>query len=122
MVDADAIRSAGQVEPAPRLDPGADREHEQRVAARVGDVAPRPPGPAVDAGDVRGSKARGGARDDPPARVAQLDDALATQQHHAAPAGQLGDVAGRSRGGRKLRHAGRAAPGKHAGSEQGARS
>jgi hypothetical protein len=122
MVHADAIRPTRQVEPPPRLDPGTDREHEQRVAARVGDVAPRPAAAGVDARDVRGADARGSTGDDPPARVAQLDGALAAEQHHAASAGQLGDVAGRSRGRRELRHAGRAAPGEQDGGEQSARS
>jgi hypothetical protein len=111
MVNADAIRPSGQVEPPLRLDRGADREDEQRVAARVGDVAPRPRGRAVDAGDVRGADARRSTADDPPARVAQLDDPVAPEQHHAPSPGQRGDVAVGPGGRRQPRDAGRAAPG-----------
>jgi hypothetical protein len=113
MVDADAIRAAGQIEPALRLDAGADREHEQRVAARVGHVAPRPRAAVIGAGHVRWSDARGSSSQDPAARVAQLDDPLAAEQDHAAPARQRGDVARRPLRRGQLGDVGRAAACKH---------
>lgn len=93
MVEAEAIRTSGKVQPARRLDAGADCEHEQGTAAGVGHVAPRPARGAIHAGDVRRSDAGRRAADAPPARVAQLDGALASEQDDAAPAGEHGDLA-----------------------------
>jgi hypothetical protein len=108
VVEAEAIRTAGKVEPAGRLDAGADCEHEQGVAAGVGHVAPRPARGAIHAGDVRRSDAGRSAADAPPARVAQLDGALACEQDDAAPAGERGDVARRPDRWRQLAHRSRA--------------
>jgi hypothetical protein len=118
VVEADAIRTAGQVEPSPRLDAGADREHEQRVAARVGHVAPRRRCATVQARDVRRAHAGRRTPDGPTARVAQLDDALAAQQDHAAPARQRGHVARRAGRRRQLADRRRAAAGDRADGEQ----
>jgi hypothetical protein len=109
VVEADAIRTAGQVEPSPRLDAGADREHEQRVAARVGDVAPRRRRAAVQARDVRRPQAGGGAAEPPAARVAQLEDALAAEQSDRPSAGQGREVARRTGRRGQLRERRRAA-------------
>lgn len=114
MVDGDAIRAAGQVEPPPWLDAGTDREHEQRVAARIGHVAPRSLTAAVDAGHVRRPDARRRSSHDASGRVAQLDDALAAEQDHAAPACEGGDVTRGALGRGQVRHTGRAAPGERA--------
>jgi hypothetical protein len=86
-VDGHGAGIAGEVEPASGLDPRAHREHEQRLAARIGDVAPRRR-PAIEAGDVRGPHAGRRTADAPPARVAQLDHPLATEENDAAAIGE----------------------------------
>jgi hypothetical protein len=109
MVEADAIRAAGQVEPPPRLDACPDREHEQRFTAGVGHVAPRDRRAMVHAGDVRRPDAGGRAAQAPSARVAQLEHALAAEEHDAASTTQpchLTRGAGRRR---QPLHGGRAA-------------
>jgi hypothetical protein len=111
VVEADAIRPAGQVVPPPGLDAGADREHEQGVAARVGHVAPRRRRAAVQARDVCRAKAGRRAADEPAARVAQLEDALAAQQDHRSPVRQSRGLAGRPCRRGQLAHAGRPAAG-----------
>jgi hypothetical protein len=61
-IDGDRVRAAGQVDAArqaQRAAARADREHEQRVAAAVGDVAE----PRARAGDSRRADARGGRRE-----------------------------------------------------------
>jgi hypothetical protein len=113
MVEADGIGAAGEVQPPPRLDPVAHGEHEQRVAARVGDVAPRRRDTAVDAGDVRRPDAGRRAADEPAARVAQLEHALAAEEDDAAPTGQRRGLARGTDGRRQLVHARRAAAGEH---------
>ena len=73
-VEREAVRAARQVVAAHRLDAGADREDEQRVAPRVGHVAR----PAIEAGDVGRAEARRRAPDPPPgAGVVEVEPALA---------------------------------------------
>jgi hypothetical protein len=118
MIEAEAIRTAGKVVPPPRLDAGADCEHEQGVAARVGHVAPRPGGGAIHAGDVRRPDAGRRAADGPSARVAQLQDALASEEDDATPARERGDLTRGAGRRRQLVHGGRAT-GRHAREDEG---
>jgi hypothetical protein len=118
VIEAEAIRTAGKVVPPPRLDAGADCEHEQRVAAGVGHVAPRPGGGAIHAGDVRRPDAGRRAAEAPSARVAQLAGALASEEDDAAPAGERGDLARGADRRRQLVHGSRATR-RHAGEDQG---
>jgi hypothetical protein len=101
VVEGDAIRTSAQVEAPPRLDAcHTNREHEQRVAPGVGHVAPRGRRAMVDARDVRRPNARGRAAQAPSARVAQLEHALAAEEHDGAPATERSDLtreAGRRR-------------------------
>jgi hypothetical protein len=113
VVEGDAIRTAGQVQPTPRLDAGADGEHEQRVAARVGDVAPRRRNTVVHASEVRRADAGRRAAEEPAAPVAQLEHARAAEENDAAPAAQRRDVARAADGRRQLLHARRAAAREH---------
>jgi hypothetical protein len=92
VVEADAIRPAGQVEPPPRLDACPDREHQQRFTAGVGHVAPRDRRAMVHAGDVRRPDAGRRAAQAPSARVAQLEDALAAEEDDAASTAEPGDL------------------------------
>jgi hypothetical protein len=111
VVDAKAIRAAGQVVPPPRLDARAHREHEQGVVARVGHVAPGPRGGAIDAGDARRADARRRAAQEPSARVAQLEDALAAVEDDGSPVGERDHFARPPGGRRKLVDRFRTAPG-----------
>jgi hypothetical protein len=63
----------------------------------------------VHARDVRRPNARGRGAQAPSARVAQLEHALAAEQHDASPACQCGDVPERSRRRGQLAYAGRPA-------------
>ena len=120
LIDPDAIRATGHVVAPRRRDAVAHREDQQGVAARVGHVAPRPHRRAIDARDLAGPDACGRSCETPSARVAQLEHALAAQQHHRPPTGQLGDVARRARRRRQLPDSGRAAAqqGRRRGREQ----
>jgi hypothetical protein len=109
-VDGHGAWIARKVEPASGLDPRADREHQQRLAARVGDVAPRRR-PAIEAGDVRGPHAGRCTPDAPPALVAQLDHPLATEEDDAAAIGEVVHRARWPSRRRQLLHGGRAAAG-----------
>jgi hypothetical protein len=122
VVEADAIRAAGQVEPPPRLDAGADREHEQRLAAGVGHVAPRGRGAAVQAREVRRADAGRRAAEAPPASVPQLENALAAEQRHRAAPRQGGHVSGGAGRRRQPSDAGRSAAGERPDGEQEARA
>jgi hypothetical protein len=113
VVEADASGTAGQVEPPSRLDPVAHGEHEQRVAARVGDVAPRRRCAAVQAGEVRRADAGRGVAEEPAARVAQLEHARAAEEDDAASTGQRRDLACGAYGRRQLADTRRAAAGEH---------
>jgi hypothetical protein len=113
VVEADGIGAAGEIQPPPRLDPVAHGEHEQRVAARVGDVAPRRRDTVVEAGDVRRADAGRRAAEEPAVRVAQLEHALAAEEHGAAPTGQRRDLSPSTDGRRQPVHARRAAAGEH---------
>jgi hypothetical protein len=104
VVQADAIGAAGQIEPPPRLDARAHREHEQRVSARVGHPAPGRRRAAVQAREVRGADAGRRAAEHQPACVAKLEHALAAEQDHAAPVQKRRDLASRTdRRGKLLR-------------------
>jgi hypothetical protein len=118
VIDAEAIRTAGKVVPPPRLDAGADCEHEQGVAAGVGHVAPCPAGGPIHAGDVRRPDAGRRAADAPAARVVQLEDALASQEDDAAACGERGGLARGADGRWQLVHGSRAT-GRHAREDQG---
>jgi hypothetical protein len=109
-VDGHGAGIAGEVEPASGLDPRAHREHEQRLAGRVGDVAPCRR-PAIEAGNVPGPHAGRRTADAPPANVAQLDHPLATEEDDAAAIGEVGHRARRPSRRRQLAHGGRAAAG-----------
>jgi hypothetical protein len=113
VVQPDAIRPAGQIEPAPRLDAIAHGEYQQRVPARVGDPAPRRRRAAVQARDVRGPDAGRSAAEQPPACVAQLEHALAAEQDDAAPAQERRDLASRTDRRGKLLRRSRAAAEQH---------
>jgi hypothetical protein len=113
MVEADGIGAAGEIQPPPRLDPVAHGEDEQRVAARVGHVAPRRRDTAVQAGDVRRPDAARRAAEEPAVPVAQLEHTLAAEENDAAPTGQRRDLARGTDGRRQLVHARRAAAGEH---------
>jgi hypothetical protein len=113
VVQADAIGPAGQVEAPPRLDTRAHGEHEQRIVAGVGHVAPGGRRAAVQARDMRGAHAGGRAAQHPSVGAAQLEFARAAEQDHAAAAAQRGDLAGRAGGGWKLRVRRRTAAGEH---------
>jgi hypothetical protein len=118
VVEVDAIRAAGQVEPPPRLDACPDREHEQRFTAGIGHVTPRDRRAMVHAGDVRRPDAGGRAAQVPPARVAQLYHALAPEEHDAASTTERGHLTrGAGRRGQPL-HGGRAAARKRGGRHQ----
>jgi hypothetical protein len=93
VVEADAIRTSAQVEAPARLDAcHTNREHEQRVAPGVGHVAPGGRRAMVHARDVRRPNARGRAAQAPSARVAQLEHALAAEEHDGAPTTERGDL------------------------------
>jgi hypothetical protein len=113
VVQSDAIRPTGQIQPSPRLDAAAHGEDQQRVPARVGHPAPRRRCSAIQARDVRGTDASGRAAEDPSARVAQLERALAPEQDDAAPAGERSDLARRADRRRELIDARRSAAGQH---------
>jgi hypothetical protein len=113
VVEADGIGAAGEIQPPPRLDPVAHGEHEQRAAARVRHVAPGRRDTAVQAGDVRRPDAGWRAADEPAARVAQVEHALAAEEDDAAPAGQRRDPSPGTDRRRQLVHARRAAAGEH---------
>jgi hypothetical protein len=108
VVEADAIGTAGQVEPARRLDAVADHEDEQGVSAGVGHVAPGPGCGTIHAGDVRRSHAGRRAAEPSSTCVAQLEHALAAQQEHRLSARQGGRFARRAGRRRQLRHVFRA--------------
>jgi hypothetical protein len=113
VVEADAVRPAGQIEPPPRLDARAHGEDEQRVAARVGHPAPGRRRAAVQAREVRGADAGGRATEHPPAPVAQLEHALAAEEHDAAPVRERRDLASRTDRRGKLLRRSRAAGDEH---------
>jgi hypothetical protein len=113
VVEADGIGTAGQIQAPSRLDAIAHGEHEQRVAARVGDVAPRRRDAVVQAGDVRRADAGRRAAEHTAARVAQLEHASAAEEDDAAPSGQRRDLARGPGRRRQLVHARRAAAGEH---------
>lgn len=110
VIQADAIRTPRQVEPARWLNARTHGEHEQRVAARIGHPAPRRRCSAVQARDVRGAQARWRAAEEPSARVAQLEDPLATEQHDRPSMLQGGHLARRADRTRQLTNGRRAAP------------
>jgi len=118
VIEAEAIRTAGKVVPPPRLDAGADCEDEQGVALGVGHIAPCPGGGAIRAGDVRRPDAGRRAADAPAARVAQLEDTLASEEDDAAASGERGDLARGAARRRQLVHGSRAT-GRHAREGQG---
>jgi hypothetical protein len=118
VVEADPIRTAGQVEPARRLDAVADHEDEQGVPGGVGHVAPGPGRGTIHAGDVRRPHAGRRAAEPSSTRVAQLEHALAAQQEHR-PSARQGDRFARRAGRRRQpADADRPAAGKRAHREQ----